>query len=137
MGEQPLAKLDVDPVGGVRKRIGAQVLQRHVEQADDDQAADEHEQGLVAAVGQHLVDHHLEEERRGQGEDLHEQRRREHMSEWAAIAPERGQEPAHAELAGIEAGAADPAGDEDGLSANLARDVVGRRLVGGVADRID
>ena len=128
MREQPLAELDVDPVGGVRERIGAQVLQRHVEQADDDEAADQHEQGLVAAVGQHLVDDHLEEERRRQGEDLHEQRRREHMAERTAIAPEGGQEPAHAELARIGAGAADPARDEQRLPADLARDVLERQL---------
>ena len=45
MGEQPLAELDIDPVGGVGERIGAQILQRDVEQPDDDESAHEHEQG--------------------------------------------------------------------------------------------
>ena len=137
MRKQPLAELDVDPIGGMRERIGAQVLERHVEQADDDEPADKHEQSLVAAMGQHLVDDHLEEQRRGQGENLHEQRRRQHMAERTAIAPDGGQEPAHAELARIDASAADPAGDEQRLPADVARDVLDRRLVGGVADRID
>ena len=121
MGEQPLPELDVDAVGGVRERVGAQILQRHVEQADEHEAADEHEQRLVAAMGQDLVDHHLEEERRGQGENLHEQRRRQHMAERTAIAPERRQEPADAELPRIDAGAADPSGEEQRLLASRAQ----------------
>ena len=42
MREQPLAKLDVDSVRGVGERIGAQILERDVEQADNDKPADEH-----------------------------------------------------------------------------------------------
>ena len=137
MREQALAELDVDPICGVRQRVGAQILQRHVEQADGDEAADEHEQGLVTAMGQHLVDHHLEEQRRRERENLHEQRRRQHMAERTAITPDRGQEPAHAELARIDAGAADPASDEKRLPADVARKVFERRFLDGVADRID
>ncbi len=137
MGEQALAELDVDPVGGVGQRIGAQILKRHVEQADGDKPADEHEQGLVAAMGQHLVDHHLEEQRRRESENLHEQRGRQHMAERTAIPPDGGQEPAHAELARIDAGAADPASDEQRLPADVARKVFERGLLDGVADRID
>ena len=137
MGEQPLPQFDVDPVGRVRERIGAQVLQRHVEQADEDEAADEHEQRLVAAMGQDLVDDNLEEQRRRQGENLHEQRRRQHVAERTAIAPDGRQEPAHAEQPRIDASAADPAGDQQRLPADLARDALERRLAGGVADRID
>ena len=73
MGEEALAEFDVDPVGGVGKRIGAQVLQRHVEQADDHEPRDHHEQGLVALVGQYLVYNDLENQRRRQREDLNEQ----------------------------------------------------------------
>ena len=137
MREQALAELDVDPVGGVRERIGAQVLQRHVKQADDDEPADEHEQGLVAAMGQHFVDDDLEEQGRREGENLHEQRCGHHMAERAAIAPDGRQEPAHAELAGIDAGAADPASDEERLSAGQARKILKRQFLDGVADRID
>ena len=43
MSEQALAEFDVDAVGGVRERVGAQVLQRDIEQADDDEAGDHHE----------------------------------------------------------------------------------------------
>ena len=48
-----------------------------------------------------------------------------------------GREPAHPELARIDARAADPAGDKQRLSAGLPRDVLERRLLSGVADRID
>ena len=137
MREQALAELDVDPIGGVRQRIGAQILKRHVEQTDGDEPADEHEQGLVAAMGQHLVDDHLEEQRRREGENLHEQRCGQHMAERTAIAPDGGQEPAHAELARIDAGAADPASDEQRLPADSAREIFERHLLDGVADRID
>ena len=137
MREQALPKLDVDPIGGVGKRVGAQVLQRDVEQPDNDEPADEHEQGLVAAMGQHLVDHHLEEQRRREREDRHEQRRRQHMAERTAITPDRGQEPAHAEGVRIDPGAADPASDQERPPADIARDVFERRLLDGVADRID
>ena len=97
MSEQALAELDVDAVGGVRQRIGAQVLQRDVEQADDHETGDHHEQGFVTLVGQHLVDDDLEDQRRRESEDLNEQGRREHMPERSAIAPEGRQEPAHPE----------------------------------------
>ena len=137
MREQALAELDVDPVGGVGKRIGAQILKRDVEQADDDEPADQHEQGLVAAMGQHLVDDDLEEERRREAENLHKQRRGQNMAERAAIAPDRRQEPAHPELARVGAGAADPARDQKRLSADPARDVLERRFLHRVADRID
>ncbi len=137
MREQALAELDVDPIGGVRQRVGAQILERHVEHADGDKAADKHEQGLITAMGQHLVDHHLEEQGRRESENLHEQRGGQHMAKRTAIAPDRGQEPAHAELARIDAGAADPASDEKRLSADVARKVFNRRFPDGVADRID
>ncbi len=137
MREQSLAELDVDPIGGVGERIGAQVLQRRVEQTDGHKARHEHEQGLIAAVREHLVDHHLEEQRRREGENLHKQRGRQHMAERTAIAPDGGQEPADAELARIDAGAADPARDQQRLPAGQAREVFERDLLDGVADRID
>jgi hypothetical protein len=87
-------------------------LERDVEQSDGDKPADEHEQGLVTAMGQHFVDDHLEEQGRRESENLHEQRGGQHMAERTAITPDRGQEPAHAELARIDAGAADPARDK-------------------------
>ncbi len=113
MREQALTEFDVDAVGGVRQRICAQVLQRDVEQADDDEARDHHEQGLVALVRQHLVDDHLENQRRRQGEDLDEQRRREHMPERLAVTPDGRQEPAHPERFRVDAGAPDPAGEQE------------------------
>ena len=137
MGEQPLAEFDVDAVGGVRQRVGAQVLQRDVEQADDHEAGDHHEQGLVALVRQHLVDDHLENQRRRQGEDLDEQRRRQHMPERSAVAPEGRQEPAHPEGLRVDAGAADPAGDQKRLPPALARKLLERDLHHRMADRID
>ena len=118
MSEQALSELDVDPIGGVGERIGAQVLKRRVEQTDSHKPGHEHEQGLIAAVSEHLVDDHLEKQRRREGENLHKQRCGQHMAERTTIAPDRGQEPADAELAWIDAGAADPASDEQRLPAD-------------------
>src|ERR1700684_1078323 len=59
------------------------------------------------------------------------------MAERTAITPDRGQEPAHAELARIDAGAADPASNEKSLPADVTRKVFERRLLDRVADRID
>src|SRR5580700_10117936 len=59
------------------------------------------------------------------------------MAERTAISPDRGQEPAYAELARIHAGAADPASDEKRLPADVARKVFKRRFLDRVADRID
>src|SRR5580693_8393963 len=88
-------------------------------------------------MSQHLVDDHLEEQRRREAENLHEQRRRKHMAERTAITPDGGQEPAHAELARVGAGAADPAGDQQRLPADVARAVLERRLWDSVPGRID
>ena len=112
MGKQALTEFDVDAIGGVRQRIGAQVLQNDVEQADDHEAGDHHEQGFVTLVRQHLVDDDLEYQRRRQGENLDEKGRREHMSERPAVPPDGRQEPAHPERFRIDAGAPDPAGDQ-------------------------
>ncbi len=137
MREQALAEFDVDPIGGVRQRVSAQILERDVEHADGDEAADEHEQSLITAMGQNFVDHHLEEQGRREGENLHEQRGGQHMAERTAITPDRGYEPAHAEPARIDAGAADPASDEKRPPADVARKVVKRRFLDAMADRID
>ena len=111
-------------------------LKRDVEQPDNDEPANEHEQGLVAAIGQHLVDDHLEEQRRREGEDRHEQRHRQHMAERMAITPDGRAGPAHAERVRI-----DPAPPIRRAirapAADIARDVFERRLLDGVADRID
>src|SRR5580704_2704652 len=123
MRKQALAEFDVDAVGGVGERIGAQVLQRDVEESDYDEAGDHHEQSFVAPVGQYFVDDDLKDQRRGQTEDLNEQRRRQHMSERPAIAPEGRQEPADAERPGADAGPPDAARDKERLAAGLAREL--------------
>ena len=81
MMEQAPAELDVDPVGGVAQRIGAQELQDRLEQAERHHADDQHDQRRHALVDQHLVDDELEEDRRRQREQLHEQRGDQHMGE--------------------------------------------------------
>ena len=43
--EQPAAELNIDPAGGMAERIGAQVLQRDVEQADRGEPDDDDDQG--------------------------------------------------------------------------------------------
>ena len=59
------------------------------------------------------------------------------MAEGTAIAPDGRQEPAHAELARIDARAADPASDEKRQPADVARKVLKRRFLDRVADRIN
>ncbi len=128
MAEQALTEFDVDPVGGVRQGIGAQILQRHVEQADDRQAADQHEQGRIAAMGQDLVDHHLEEQGRHQGENLHEESGDQHMDERLAVAPQRRREPAKAKGARIDARAEEIARDQDEGRLDFRREPVDRQF---------
>ena len=135
--EQALPEFHVDPVGGVRQGIGALVLQKHVEQADDHDADDEHEQGRIAFVGQHLVDHHLEEQGRHQGEDLDEQRRQQHVRQRLAVAPDRGQEPAEPEALRIEALAADPPGKQDQVRIDLGQQFGGRQQPVDAGDGVD
>ena len=72
MAEQPATQLDIDPVGGMRQRIGAQILQEYVEQPDRHKPDDEHDERRIAAVGQDLVDDHLKEEWRNQRKQLNE-----------------------------------------------------------------
>ena len=137
MGEQTLPELDVDAIGGVGEGVGAQVLQDDVEKADRHETGDHHEQGFVAFVGQHLVDDDLEDQRPNQGENLNEQRGRQHMPERAAVAPQRRQKPADRECLRVYAGSPQLARDQESPSVRLARELVGRHLGGGVADRVN
>ena len=86
---------------------------------------------------QDLVDDHLENERRRQREDLNEQRRRKHVAERLAIAPQRRQKPAQTELLRTDPGAADAACDQQHSSVRLARQLLKRDIGRGVAYRID
>jgi len=113
MKEQPLAEFDVDAVRRMRQRVTTQILQGHVEQADDDEPADEHQQRVVAAMRQHLVDDDLKEQRRHQREDLHEKRGDHHMRQRTAITPDRRQKPFEAEGLRVDPGAAEFARDEN------------------------
>ena len=61
MIEEAAAKLDVDAARRVVQRIGSQILQNDVEEADQDEARDNHKQGRSAFVDEHLVDGDLEE----------------------------------------------------------------------------
>ena len=86
---------------------------------------------------QDLVDDDLEDQRRRQCEDLDEQRRREHMPERLAVAPQRRQEPAQAEHLRADAGPADTTGDEERATVGLPRQVFERQIGRRVGDRID
>ena len=128
--EQAAPKLDIDAVCRVRERVSAQILQHHVEQADDREAAHQHEQGVVAFVAQDLVDDHLKKQRCHQREGLHEKRGHEHMGQRLPVAPDRGQEPAEAERAGRDARAAKLAGHEQGLRLDGVVKLVKRQIAG-------
>ena len=135
--EQPPAELDVDAVGGVAQRIGAQQLQHALESAERHHADDQHHQRRQALVDEHLVDDELEEDRRRQREELHEQRGDHHLRQRLAVAQQRGQEPAEAEGVGIDAGAAEPAGDEHDLAGARGPGLLQRHVAGDAADGID
>ena len=44
MEKQPPAKFDINAIRGVRQRVGSQILQPDIEQADDRKPANQHEQ---------------------------------------------------------------------------------------------
>ena len=132
MMEQPPAEFDVDAVGGVAERVGAQELQQRVEQAERQHADDDAPSSVdVALVDQHLVDDELEEDRRRQREHLHEQRGDDDLGERLAIAHDRGQEPAEAERGRIDAGAGEAAGDQHHRAAGQRRRFVERQVARG------
>jgi hypothetical protein len=135
--EQPLAQLHVDAVGRMRQRIGAQILQHHVEQAENDEPGEDDIERVVALVLQHLVDDDLEKQRRHQREDLHEQRGDQHVRQRLAIAPDRRHEPLEAERARIGARSAPFARDEDGALFDPVENFVGRSLLVTARYRID
>ncbi len=72
MLEKPRAQFDVDPVGGVREHIGAQASKHRFENRNSEQTEDEHVEGGVSAMRQHLVGDDLEEQRGHQCEKLKE-----------------------------------------------------------------
>src|SRR5580658_5068242 len=109
MSEQPLAEFDVDAVGGVRKRVSAQILQRDVEEPDHHETGGHDKKRFVASMGQHFVDDDLKDQRRRYREELNEQGGGKHMAERMAIAPKRRQEPSEAERFRGDAGAPDAA----------------------------
>ena len=104
VGEEAGAELDVDAVGGVVQRIGAQELQQRLEDGEQHHADDQHDQRREPLVDEHLVDHQLEEHRRQQGEELHEERRDHHLDQRLAVAHQRRQKPTEAEGLRIDAG---------------------------------
>jgi hypothetical protein len=126
--EQAPAKLHVDAARGVAERIGAQILKRDVEQADERKADGNHDERGHAFVHQHLVDHDLEEEWGDQREQLDEQRGGQHMRQRPAVAPDRGEEPAEAEGPGVGARPAHAPRNQDEL-AGRKLDRFGRRHV--------
>lgn len=137
MPEQPAPQLDIDAVGGVRQCIGAQILEHDIEEADDGKPDDEHDQRRIAAMRQHLVDDDLEEKRRDQCEELDEQRCDQHMSEGAAVAPDRRQEPAKTECCRISARSAEAPLNQDEPSAREPQQFGGIDIAAGKIDRID
>ena len=137
MLEQPTAQFDIDPVGGMGQRIGPQILQDDVEDADQRKPGNEHVERRIGMMGEHLVDNHLEEKRCDQGEDLHEQRGRQDMRDRLAIAPDRGQEPAEAEGLRIVSLAGEPPRDEHGERHDLVEEGRWRQLSQDLRDRID
>ena len=118
------------------KHIGAQVLQRHVEQTNQRKPDDDHHQRGEALMDEYFVDHDLEEEGRHQCEQLDEQRRDQHMGERLAVAPERRQEPSEAEHRRVDARPGEAAGHEDDLAAPTLRKGFRRLLTHAARQRV-
>ena len=135
--EKPPPQLDVDAVGGVAQRIGAQELEDRLEQAQRHHADDQHHQGRHALVDEHFIDDELEEERARKREQLHEERGDQHMREGPAVAQDRGPEPAKAEAVGIRSRPAEPPGDENDGARRESFGFVERHLLRRARDRID
>jgi hypothetical protein len=89
MMKQARAELDVDPIRGVGKQIGAQDSQCGFEHRDRTQSENQDIEGGQRPVHQHLVDHYLEKERRNQSEQLQEERCDQHLAEQVAIFMDR------------------------------------------------
>ena len=93
MAEQPRAQLDVDAVGRVREKIGAQDAEDGLEYPDRDEPDHEHVERAHAAMHEHLVDHHLEEQRRDQREELQEEGGDQHLAEEPTVFVNGTEEP--------------------------------------------
>ena len=74
MIEEPAAKLNIDPTCCVIKRVGSQILQDDVENADEKQPNHHDNEGGAALMHEHLIDHDLEKERRDKRKELDEKR---------------------------------------------------------------
>ena len=111
--EQAGAEFDVDAVGGMGERVGPQILQHDVEEAETDQADDDNVERRCSFMGQHLVDDHLEEQWRHQPEKLHKQRGDQDVTDRLAVSPDRGEEPFEAKRAGISPNAGTPGNEDD------------------------
>src|SRR5260221_4087670 len=99
MLEQPCAKLHVDPIGGVRKKIGPQDAENGFKQCYPEQSDYQHIECADAAMDKDLVDDHLEEQRRGERKQLKKEGCEEHFSQLSTILVNRAQEPCDVEAA--------------------------------------
>ena len=54
MIEQPSAEFDIYPARRVGEHIASQILQQHMENPEDCQPGDDHDQGGVTSVDEHL-----------------------------------------------------------------------------------
>ena len=98
VAEQAGAQFHVDLAGGVREEVGAQAVERHLEQGDGQQANGDDLQGGQAVVDQDLVHHNLEEQRGHEREHLDEERHHKHFEEYLPVLDHRRHEPAEVEL---------------------------------------
>ena len=97
MTEQLGAEQHVDPVGGMRKQIGAQAAEDDLEHRKGQQSDCQNVQRGHPMVHQHLVDDHLKKQRRDQCEQLQEERCRQNLEKESTVFDDRRKEPAEAE----------------------------------------
>src|SRR5215467_70178 len=98
MTKQLRTQADIDPIGRVRKEIGAEAAQRVVEDGQRDHANRQHVQRRETLVHQNLVDHHLCEERCQQGKQLQKERSDEDFAEKLAVFDDGRNKPGEIEL---------------------------------------
>src|SRR5215471_8115187 len=97
MAKQSGAKLDIDAVGGMGKKIGTKDAEDQLEGGNCNDPDHQDIECAHAAMNEHLVDDDLKEQRRNQGKQLKEERGNEHLTEKAAVFLNRVEKPVYIE----------------------------------------
>src|SRR6267154_4943312 len=97
MAIQARAELDVDAVGRVGKKVGAQGAKRCLEHCDHRKTDDQNLKRAQSAMHENLVDNDLEEQRADKREQLKEEGSDQYLAQQVAIFVDSAQEPGDVE----------------------------------------